>query len=439
MSRASGRGSPRAGLPDPAPDEAMARLPLWSAVPLLGVSQIVGYGSLFYAVALTAPRISDEFGWSRATGLGGFSLGLVVAGLASPAVGAAVGAHGGRRVMASGSLLAAVGLAALSGVGGLVSYYCVWAVLGVAMAMTLYDPAFATLGGIYGRRARSRITALTLIAGFASTLAWPATHWLIESHGWRGAYLAFSLATLAIAFPAHLLLPRRGSGLGESPDRDADTAQSGQVAELAPMIVDERYRRAAFVLVSLAIAANAFLFIGLSAHLLALFEDLGLSAAVAVAVGTLIGPSQVAARVVEFVFARRISPLGVGIVSAAMLPAAFLVLLVGGVTPLSAAVFAVIYGGANGLVTIVRGTLPLALFGAEGYALRLGLIARPALIVGAAAPFALGAAVDVGGSGMGLVLAFAAGCLSLAAMSGIAVVRARANRNAGAAVSFPGR
>jgi hypothetical protein len=129
----------------------------------------------------------------------------------------------------------------------------------------------------------------------------------------------------------------------------------------------------------------------------------------------------------------------VGIVSAAMLPAAFLVLLVGGVTPLSAAVFAVIYGGANGLVTIVRGTLPLALFGAEGYALRLGLIARPALIVGAAAPFALGAAVDVGGSGMGLVLAFAAGCLSLAAMSGIAVVRARANRNAGAAVSFPGR
>ncbi|WP_417766894.1 MFS transporter [Stappia sp.] len=390
------------------------------AVALLGLTQILGYGTLFYAVVLTAPRIAETFGWSKATGLGGFSLGLLVAGLASPRVGGLIEVHGGRKVMVIGSLVAATGLAAMSLVNGLASYFAVWALLGLAMSMTLYDSAFATLGSLFGAAARTRITALTLIAGFASTLAWPATLWLVENHGWRTTYLVFAGAMLLLAVPAHLLLPRAG---GVAASRDAGHG-GPDGADVAPPRVEPsaRTRRRIFALLALSFSCNAFLFIGLSAHLLAALIALGLPAATAVAVGTLIGPSQVGARVVELVFARRTHPLGVALVSAGLIPLAFAVLVFAGVEPVPAAVFAVVYGGSNGLVTIVRGTLPLALFGAQGYARLLGRIARPVLIVGAAAPFAIGAVIDAGGPAAGLALAFVAGCLSFSALAGIALV-----------------
>ena len=389
------------------------------AVALLGLTQILGYGTLFYAVVLTAPRIAETFGWSKATGLGGFSLGLLVAGLASPRIGGLIEMHGGRRVMAAGSLVAAAGLAAMSLVNGLAGYLAVWTLLGLAMSMTLYDPAFATLGRLFGAAARTRITALTLIAGFASTLAWPATHWLIENHGWRATYLVFAGAMLLLAFPAHLLLPAAsvdalaGAGRDRAGDPVGATPPAGLVAGA---------RGRVFGLLALSFSCNAFLFIGLSAHLLAMLVALGLPAVAAVAVGTLIGPSQVAARVIELVFARRTHPLGVAIVAAGLILLAFAVLALAGIAPLQAAVFAVIYGGSNGLVTIVRGTLPLALFGAGGYARLLGRIARPVLIVGAAAPFTIGAAIDAGGPAAGLALAFVAGCLSFSALAGIALL-----------------
>lgn len=390
------------------------------AVALLGLTQILGYGTLFYAVVLTAPRIAETFGWSKATGLGGFSLGLLVAGLASPRVGAMIEVHGGRKVMAAGSLVAAAGLAAMSAIGGWVSYLAVWMLLGLAMSMTLYDPAFATLGRLFGAAARTRITALTLIAGFASTLSWPVTLWLVETVGWRGAYLAFAAATLLLALPAHLLLPREGSVQPDIPP--AEAGQASAIDPPATGSLEAGIRRKVFLLLALSFSCNAFLFIGLSAHLLAALIALGLPAVTAVAVGTLIGPAQVGARVIELAFARKTHPLGVALVSAGLIPLAFAVLVFAGVEPVPAAVFAVIYGGSNGLVTIVRGTLPLALFGAGGYARLLGRIARPVLIVGAAAPFTIGAAIDAGGPAAGLALAFVAGCLSFSALAGIALL-----------------
>jgi MFS family permease len=393
------------------------------AVALLGLTQILGYGTLFYAVVLTAPRIAETFGWSKATALGGFSLGLLVAGLASPRIGGLIEAHGGRRVMAAGSLVSAAGFTAMALVQGAVSYFAAWALLGVAMSLALYDPAFATLGRLFGAAARTRITALTLIAGFASTLAWPATHWLVENHGWRTTYLVFAGAMLLLACPAHLLLPRTGS-VAASAEAGADTPVKGTVdgAAVPPAALSAGARGRIFNLLALSFSCNAFLFIGLSAHLLAALVSLGLPAISAVAVGALIGPSQVAARVVELAVARKTHPLGVAIVSAGLVLIAFGVLGLAGVAPLQAAVFAVIYGGSNGLVTIVRGTLPLALFGVDGYARLLGRIARPVLIVGAAAPFALGAAIDAGGPVAGLALAFASGCVSLAALAGVALL-----------------
>ncbi|WP_349358176.1 MFS transporter [Stappia sp.] len=392
------------------------------AVPLLGLTQIVGYGTLIYAVVLTAPRIAEDMGWSRALTLGGLSFGLLVAGLLSPHVGARIESWGGRRVMATGSLVAALGLAAMASVSHPLAYFAVWGVLGAAMSMALYDPAFATLGTLFREGARSRITALTLIAGFASTLSWPVTHWLLEALDWRGTYLVYAGAMLGLALPAHLLLP--------VPPRDAEatTARSAPTPAAGDHLFADaaaRGARAAFWGLAIGFSANAFLFIGLSAHLLAVFIDLGLAAAAAVTVGTVIGPSQVGARMLEFAVARRVSPLIVGLTAAATLPLAFLLLATLGLTPASAAAFAVLYGGANGLVTIVRGTLPLALFGPDGYARLLGRIARPVLITGALAPFAMGAAIDLAGPTAPLLLGFAAACLSFAGLAWVVAVRRR--------------
>ncbi|WP_037546983.1 MFS transporter [Stappia stellulata] len=395
--------------------------PAVRAVTLLGVTQIVGYATLVYAVVLAVPMISDTFGWSRAFGLGGFSLALIVAGLASPRVGGLIERYGGRWVMTCGSSISALGLAAMAGVNGPVSYLLVWAVLGVAMAMTLYDPAFATLGSLFAENARRLITSLTLIAGFASTLGWPATLWLLESFGWRETYLVFAALTALVALPAHVLLPARSV-----PDTGSDTMP----APVSPTVsdktsADDVLRKRVFFFLAIAFSCNAFQFVGLSAHLLALLGDLGMPAVAAVTVGTLIGPSQVGARILELLWARNLSPLAVALAAVLILLFAFVLLTLAGVDATTAAIFAVLYGGSNGLFTIMRGTLPMYLFGADGYARRLGRIARPVLIVGALAPFALGMAFDLAGAWAALSLAFVASCLSCAALGAIAMLRLR--------------
>ncbi|MCA1243903.1 MFS transporter [Stappia stellulata] len=394
------------------------------AVLLLGITQIIGYATLMYAVVLAVPQISDSFGWSRAFGLGGFSLALIVAGLASPRVGRLIQRFGGRGVMAGGSATAACGLAAMSLVDGPVSYLLVWSLLGLGMAATLYDPAFATLGSLFAGRARRLITALTLIAGFASTIGWPATLYLLETLGWRETYLVFAAVTAFVALPLHLALPRP-EAVAARPDAGVP---GGPLPEAGGIFPDARRRRYAFLLLALAFSSAAFQFVGLSAHLLALLGDLGMPATAAVMVGTLIGPSQVGARVLELWWARNVSPLAVGLASGGVILLAFVMLSVLGVDTLSASVFAILYGGSNGLSTIVRGTLPLYLFGADGYAVLLGRIARPVLIVGALAPFALGVAFDFAGASAALALAFAASCLSCAALAAIVVLRGHVSR-----------
>src|SRR5215510_16291563 len=158
----------------------------------------------------TVPLIAADRGWSAAFSMGGFSLGLLVAGLVSPRVGAAIDRHGGHRVMPIGSLLGAAGLVALVYAENPVAYLAVWAALGAAMAASLYDPAFATLGRIFGAGARPAITALTLAGGFASTVSWPATHALIAAFGWRGTYLVYAALLAGVAAPLHAFaLPRR--------------------------------------------------------------------------------------------------------------------------------------------------------------------------------------------------------------------------------------
>ena len=351
----------------------------WRAVWVLGVTQILAWGAIYYPPVLTMPLIAAERGWSMTFAMGGFSLALLTAGLVSPRVGLMIDRYGGHRVMPVGSLLAALGLALIAVVEHPLAYLAVWMLLGVATAASLYDPAFATLGRIFGAAARRPITALTLAGGFASTVSWPTTHLLLDALGWRGTYLVYAALLAFVAAPLHAFaLPRTRADV---------TAQSAGPVQ-APSVVLEP-KGWPFILVAAAFAAYAFVPSGLSAHLLAIFGRAGIDAANVVTIGALFGPAQVAARVGELVFARRIHPLMVARFAIGMLLAAFALLALLGLSVPVAVAFAVMFGMANGLITIARGAVPLALFGAAGYGHLMGRIAGPFLVTQALAPLAL--------------------------------------------------
>ena len=351
----------------------------WRAVPVLGVTQIIAWGSIFYSPVLTMPLIAAERSWSLSFAMGGFSLGLLVAGLASPFVGAAVDRYGGHVAMTGGSLVSALGLVALVHAEQAATYLAVWMLLGLGLAASLYDPAFATLGRVFGVAARRPITVLTLAGGFASTVGWPTTHFLLDAVGWRGTYLIYAALLALICAPLHAFaLPRNRAAAGPAPDGDAAQA----VAVLPPYGLT-------FLLVAAAFASYAFVPSALSAHLLAIFGRTGIDAATVVLIGALFGPAQVAARLTEFVFGRDLHPLTLVRFAVALLVSAFAMLAVLGITVPSAAAFALMFGAANGLVTIARGAVPLALFGAAGYGRLIGRIAGPSLLMQAAAPLVL--------------------------------------------------
>jgi len=352
----------------------------WRAVPVLGVTQILAWGAIFYTPVLIVPLIAAERGWSISFAMGGFSVALLVAGLIAPFVGHSIDRFGGHVTMTAGSLLGALGLVLIGYADHPVAYYAVWMVLGAAMSASLYDSAFATLGRIFGAGARRPITALTLAGGFASTVSWPATHVLIEAVGWRGTYLIYAALLACICAPLHALaLPRSRVS--------TDLPTLGEVVP-APNTVLPAHGLP-FILVASAFAAYAFVPSGLSAHLLAIFARSGIDAGTVVWIGALFGPAQVGARLIEFSFGRDLHPLWVARFAMGVLLCAFVMLAVLGFSVPAAAAFALLFGGANGLVTITRGAVPLALFGASGYGRLIGRLAGPFLLMQAAAPLVM--------------------------------------------------
>ena len=382
----------------------------WRAVSVLGVTEILSWGALFYPPVLTVPLIAADHGWSKSFAMGGFSVGLFVGGLVSRYVGALIDQFGGHAVMPVGSLIGAVGLVGIVLAQDSTGYYGVWMVLGVAMATSLYDPAFATLGRIFGVSARAPITTLTLAGGFASTVSWPATQILIDAIGWRGAYLVYATLLALVAAPLHAFaLPRERipqQARGEAGGDATAAPKSRPVSTLAP-------RGYAFLLVAAAFSFYAFVPSALSAQLLAIFQRFGLAPATVVAIGMLFGPAQVLARICELGFARHVHPLWVARFSVALLVVAFALLMLLHFSALVAACFAMMYGMANGLMTIARGTVPLALFGAGGYGRLMGRIGGPYLVVQAVAPVCLSYVAERASDRIGLavVAAFAAAAL----------------------------
>jgi predicted MFS family arabinose efflux permease len=376
----------------------------WRAVSVLGVTQILSWGALFYPPVLTVPLIATDHGWSRAFAMAGFSVALFVGGLCSRYIGGAIDRLGGHVVMPVGSLLGAAGLVGLVWAPGAVSYFAAWVTLGAAMAASLYDPAFATLGRIFGAAARAPITTLTLAGGFASTVSWPATQILLDAIGWRGAYLVYAALLAGLAAPLHAFaLPRQHAG-GEM----RSTTASEQAAKPAVPA-----HGLAFILVAAGFAAYAFVPSALSAQLLAIFRKFGLESATVVAIGMLFGPAQVLARLCELSFARRLHPLWIARFALGLLVVAFILLAVFRFSAVLAAIFAILYGMANGLLTIARGTVPLALFGAAGYGRLMGRIGGPYLVMQSLAPVVLTFVADrvSGAVALAVVAAFAVAAL----------------------------
>jgi predicted MFS family arabinose efflux permease len=384
-----------------APEPALRRHGL---VVLLGVTQILAWGSSYYMPAVLAGEIARDTGWGRGAVVGGLSWGLLVTGLAAPFVGRRIDRLGGRGVLAAGSLILAAGLALVGAAPGLAAYYLGWTVLGLGMAASLYDAAFATLGRLHGEAARRSITALTLIAGLASTVGWPLvaalSHWL----GWRDACLALAGLQLAVAAPLHLLLVPPAQSAPRPAAREARPAG-------APL--DRR-----FLLLALAFTLHAAVTTGLAVHLLSILQLRGLAATAAIGFGMVIGPSQVAARLLEFTLGGRAHPLWTARIGSALVLTGTGVLLLAAGGPVLALAM-MLYGAGNGILTIARGTLPMALFGAAGYGGRLGALARPALLAQALAPVAL--APLLGGLGPEPVLALAAALVATALLAFLAL------------------
>jgi predicted MFS family arabinose efflux permease len=386
----------------------------WRAVSVLGVTEILSWGVLFYPPVLTVPLIAADHGWSKSFAMGGFSVGLFVGGLVSRYVGALIDRFGGHVVMPCGSLIGTAGLGGLVFARNSYSYYGVWMMLGVAMAASLYDPAFATLGRIFGAHARAPITTLTLAGGFASTVGWPATQFLIDRIGWRSTYLVYAALLAVVAAPLHAFaLPRQRAQM---------TAPATKPEQKPPAAMHSPYGLV-FALVATAFAAYAFVPSALSAHLLAIFKRFGLAPDTAVAIGMLFGPAQVLARICELTFARRLHPLWIARFSLGLLVAAFALIALTPFSALVAAAFAVMYGMANGLMTIARGTVPLSLFGAGGYGLLVGRIGGPFLVVQAVAPVVLAYVVERASDSVGLALVGAFAVVALACFAAIRPVR----------------
>ena len=343
----------------------------WPVISALGVVQILTWGSSFYLPAVLAGPVADSTGWPLAWVVGGLSVGLLVAACASPHVGAAIHRQGGRPVLALAALLLAAGLTTLALAPVLPVFLAGWLLLGLGMGCGLYDPAFATLGRLYGASARPAITTLTLWGGFASTVCWPLSAFLVAHVGWRGACLAYAGLHLAVTLPLVLLLIPRAPALPA-----AECPQAG----IGPL--SARERRAFLLFAGVLILGGAIMSL-VSVHLLTLLQARGVALASAVSYGALIGPAQVGARIAELSFKGRYHPLWT-LTAALGLIALGLVLLAFGLPGVG--IWLVVYGGGNGIYSIARGTVPLALFGPARYPLVVGRLARPGLVAQALAP-----------------------------------------------------
>lgn len=348
--------------------------PLVSAKQLglaLGISQTLSWGTSFYLPAVIASPAAVALQTGNVTVLGAFSWALLVTGFCAPRVGRWIDRHGGRGALAVSIITLALGQIALAASSHLAIWYLGWTIMGVGMALGLYDAAFATAGTLLGEQATKTITGITLLAGFASTLFWSLGAALIGTVGWRGLLICYATLMLTVNLPLVWWLVPPGAGARR---RMTTNTEPGMPA------VD----RLALACLAAFFTIRWFLTSAIAVNILILLRGTGLGASAAVVVAGLIGPGQVLGRLAEWSVGNRLGLPARARLGALLFPAGTAVLLLGG--PVAAGIFALLYGMSNGILTINRGTLPLALFGARGYATLLGWLAVPVLLAQATAP-----------------------------------------------------
>ncbi|GAN46579.1 MFS transporter [Methylobacterium organophilum] len=344
----------------------------------LGVTQIVLWGGTFFLTAVVSDPVVAETGWPQAMVVGALSLAIFVSGLPAPFVGRMIRRHGGRPVLVIGATIIAAGLVLMAVAQTLPVFLLAWVVAGLGMSAALYDPLFAAIGQAYGPAARGAMTQIAISSGLAVSLCWPATRFLVDHVGWRGACLTYAILSVAFVAPlfAWALPARSRAAAGPTPPRPAGPAGSAEAARLPA----ERLLAVTFTMAAMIMTAA-------SVQLLNLLQTLGVGGTAAVALTGLIGPAQVGVRVVELAFGRRAHPAWALLLSSASVGLGLLLLAT---LPSLAWLAMLLYGAGNGMRTVVRGTLPLALYGQREYAAAMGRLARLPLLGQAVTPLACG-------------------------------------------------
>jgi MFS family permease len=391
--------------------DAARRAPVVAA---LGSAQTLAWASSYYLPAVLAVPMARELGLPMPAVFAAFSGALVVSAAVGPWAGRTIDRLGGRPVLMATNLLFALTLLALAAAPTPAWLVAAWVLMGLAMGAGLYEAAFAALVRLYGRDARGPITGITLIAGFASTVGWPLSAWMETRFGWRGACVGWAALHLLVGLPLNALLPRPPAPVEPAATGAPEAAAPARDAEASPASAPVTLALLAFVF-----AATWFVSTAMATHLPALLQAAGASLAAAVAAGALVGPAQVGGRLLEFGVLRRVHPLLSARLAALGHPAGVLALLLAG--PAAAPLFALLHGAGNGILTIAKGTLPLALFGAQGYGARQGWLMMPARVLQAAAPFLYGLAIGAWGAGA----LWLSAALSLAALGALLLLRAR--------------
>ncbi|MBZ6076300.1 MFS transporter [Microvirga puerhi] len=358
------------------------RMP-WGFVSALSATQLISYGTIFYAFALLIEPMQRELGWSKSALTAAYSLSLASSALFAVPIGRLIDRGYGRAIMTGGSVLAAVLLALWSQVHNYPLFVLIWIGLGASMSAVFYEPGFAILARRLGLLARKGITMMTLVGGFASTVFIPLTHLLIDAFGWRSALLVLAAFNLFVCALLHLLfIPP------SEPRKKA--AHSPQVAPTAAKDPNHLLKSPSFWCFVATSVAQGMISTGIPLHLIPMLIERGFSLDVAVAAYSIIGPAQVAARLSTAFGERAISVRALGVMTMVMSVMGFALLPFIPAGSWLIAVFAGLYGASNGMMTIVKALLPVEFFGRENYGAIQGMIATPVRISMAAAPFAFG-------------------------------------------------
>ncbi|MGB3338743.1 MAG: arsenite efflux MFS transporter ArsK [Devosia sp.] len=381
---------------------------------LLGISQILGYGTLYYSFSILAEDVAGSFAWPVSWIYASFSLALLAGGLAAPMAGRRIDRHGGGMIMAIGSVVAAATLLIASLATDPFAFSAGLIAMQVAGSLVLYDAAFAVLVQTTGADAHLRITHLTLIAGFASTIFWPLTSWLHGFLDWRGILMGFAVLNLVACLPIHLLIARQHGQASVAALTSGVPPNIPHAPSVAPGL-----QRRTLLLVTAGFALAGFTLSAVLNQMVPMLTALGLGTS-ALVVSTLFGPAQVLVRLVNMLIGRK-HPLPVTLIAIGLMPIAIIILLVSAPVAAGAVAFAILLGFSSGLKSIVQGTLPLMLFGSASYGARLGWMAFARQVLAAGAPFVL--AWLTGAIGLTYALAVITGVAALGFLAFAEVAR----------------